>query len=48
MRTLQRLFTNGQSKAARADEVEAALNEVMRQAEELRCLLEHHGETKND
>lgn len=39
MSALQRLFTNGQTNPARSDEVEMAVNGVLREAEELCRLL---------
>jgi hypothetical protein len=39
MGTLQRMFANGHSKPVLPDEVETAVNEVLREAEELCRLL---------
>jgi hypothetical protein len=39
MRALRGLFANGQSAPVSADKLDVAVNEVVRQAEELCCLL---------
>jgi len=44
MSALRRLFANGQPKPAPTDKVEAAVNEVLKEAEELRRLLRQHCE----
>ena len=46
MGALQRLFANGQAKPAIPDKVELAVNEVLREAEELCRLLRNRRESR--
>jgi hypothetical protein len=46
MGALQRLLTNGETKPALPDEVESAVNGVLREAEELCRVLRHRRERR--
>jgi hypothetical protein len=48
MGALQRLFVNGHAKPAVPDEVESAVNGVLREAEELRRLLRDRRERRRE